>query len=308
MSKTILITGATSGIGRHAALHLAKRGHRVFATGRNGAQLALLADEAKGHALETLELDVTSARSIAAAKAEVDRRTDGRGVDVLINNAGYGLWAPMELVTDDDLRKQFDTNVFGLMAVTRAFVPAMRDRGDGRVLNVSSVGGRITLPFGGAYNATKYALESMSDALRLELAPFGVRVVLIEPGLIRTEFAARTMGLLAKYREEPSAYTGVLDKARDMEKQLDGLNVGPEHISRAITRAVEARRPSARYVAPWRTYAALWFMKAMPTSFVDWVLRRASGLTRQNLLASPKVAPVSDRPPAGAAEQPHAAA
>ena len=307
MTQTILVTGATSGIGRHAALHLARRGHRVIATGRNGAQLALLADEAKGLALETLELDVTSARSIAAASAEVDRRTDGRGLDVLINNAGYGLWAPLELVTDDDLRKQFDTNVFGLMAVTRAFVPAMRARGQGRVLNVSSVGGRITLPFGGAYNATKYALESMSDALRLELAPFGVRVVLIEPGLIRTDFAARTMGLLSKYREEPSAYTPVLDRAANMERQMDAMSVGPEHVSRAIARAVEARRPSARYVAPWRTYAMLAFMKAMPVSLVDWLLRRASGLTRANLLASPKPGAVSDRPPAASAEQRHAA-
>jgi NADP-dependent 3-hydroxy acid dehydrogenase YdfG len=151
--KTILITGATAGIGKHVALHLARKGYRVFASGRNAAALERLASEAAGTALETLRLDVTDAASIEAAREEIDRRTDGHGVDVLVNNAGYGLAGALEELADADIRAQFDTNVFGLVAVTRAFLPAMRRRGSGRVLNVSSVGGRITFPLFGAYTA-----------------------------------------------------------------------------------------------------------------------------------------------------------
>src|SRR6478736_1285835 len=136
--QTILVTGATSGIGRHAALYLSKRGHRVFASGRNEKALA---------ALKTLP-----------------------------GAAGFGVLGPTELITEADMRAQYETNVFGLMAVTRAFLPAMRARRSGRIINVSSLGGRYTLPFFGVYNSTKYAVESLSDALRIELGPFGVHV------------------------------------------------------------------------------------------------------------------------------------
>src|SRR5687768_1474346 len=151
-TKTILITGATSGIGRDAALYLARRGYRVFATGRREDVLAQLRRDADGLPLETIVLDVTDATSIAAAKRTVDTKTNGRGIDVLVNNAGYGTAAPTEMLTDEDLRAMFETNVFGLMAVTRAFLPQMRDRGEGRIINVSSIGGRFTFPFFGGYN------------------------------------------------------------------------------------------------------------------------------------------------------------
>src|SRR5262249_47522379 len=162
-------------IGRFTALYLAKKGHRVFATGRSQKALDALAGEAPAN-LETLRLDVTDAASIASVRGEIDRRTQGHGLDVLVNNAGYGTAGPTELITEEDLRAQFDVNVFGLMAMTRAFVPQMRARGDGRIVNVSSLGGRLTLPFLGSYNSTKYAVESLSDGLRVELRPFGVKV------------------------------------------------------------------------------------------------------------------------------------
>jgi short-subunit dehydrogenase len=152
-----------------------------------------------------LTLDVTSATSLAVATLE--RRTKGYGIDVLVNNAGYGLVGPLETIDDADLRAQFDTNVFGLMAVTRAFLPAMRDRRAGRIINVSSVGGRMTFPLMGAYHASKYALEALSDALRLELLPMGVHVSLIEPGPIRTEFNDRAMEWAGKYNPPPSFIT-----------------------------------------------------------------------------------------------------
>ena len=277
--KTILITGATAGIGRFAALYFARLGHQVFATGRNPEALESLTVEADGLRLSAVRLDVTDPESIAAARDHVDEITGGYGLDVLINNAGYGLLAPLSEVTDADLRAQFDTNVFGLMAVTRAFLPAMRERGSGRILNVSSVGGRITFPFSGAYSASKYALESISDALRVELRPFGVEVVLIEPGPIKSEFAERSMAVIDRYRSDDSPYAPVYDAAAEINRRADRMSVGPDVIARAMARAIESRRPAARYVAPFRARVALGVLKAMPSRLSDAVLSRASRLS-----------------------------
>ena len=187
--QSILITGATSGIGRDAAVRLARRGHLVLAGGRRPDALAALALAGQGRGaglLEPLPLDVTDPASVEAARELVDRRTGGRGLDVLVNNAGFALPGPLETLAERDLRELFDTNVFGLLAVTRAFVPAMRERGQGRVVNVGSIMGRVAMPLLGAYNATKHAAAAITDVLRMELAPFGITVVLVEPGAIRT--------------------------------------------------------------------------------------------------------------------------
>ena len=138
--------------------------------------------------------------------ARVDQLTEGRGIDVLINNAAIAQGGPISEIDDADLQAQFETNVFGLMRVTRAFLPAMCARGRGRIINVSSTAGRVTVPLSGAYCASKYAVESLSDALRLELAPFGIEVVLVEPGPIRTDFAAHTMDAASKYAVATSPY------------------------------------------------------------------------------------------------------
>ena len=279
-SRTILITGATSGIGRFAALYLARLGHTVIATGRNRDALESLTVDAYGARLSALRLDVTDDASIQAAVAHVDTITGGRGLDVLVNNAGYGLLAPLSEVSDADLRRQFDTNVFGLMAVTRAFLPAMRERGSGRIINVSSVGGRITMPFGGAYSASKYALESISDALRVELAPFGIQVVLIEPGVIRSEFGNRSMDLVGQYRVDGSPYAPVFDRAEELQARSEQMAVGPDVIARVMARAIEARRPAARYVAPIRARLMLALVEALPTRAADALMARVAGLHR----------------------------
>jgi NAD(P)-dependent dehydrogenase (short-subunit alcohol dehydrogenase family) len=297
--KTILITGATAGIGRHAALELVRQGHHVIATGRREAALATLKEEAaksKGR-LDTLVLDVTSAASVAAAVTLVDALTDSRGLDVLVNNAGYGQMGPVEEVTDAELRRQYDTNVFGLMSVTRAFLPKMRERGAGRIVNVGSIGGRFTFPLMGAYNSTKYAVESLSDALRNELAPFGIHVSIIEPGPIATEFNDRAMDTIDASAYSGSPYAPIVAQADRFRKQFEAGAAGPEVTTRAIVHASTARRPRVRYVVPRMLAVVLTVLAFLPTRLLDFVMQRTAGLTRKNLEQArrepPQIAPAS---------------
>lgn len=287
--QIVLITGATAGIGRHAALHLAKLGLWVIATGRKREALDALARDAKGSRLDVVELDVTDPESIARAQAEIDRLTDGHGVDVLINNAGYGMAAPLIETTDEDLRRQYDTNVFGLMAVTRAFAAKMIERRRGRIINVSSVGGRVTLPFFGAYNSTKYAVESLSDALRVELGALGIQVALIEPGPIRTEFSGKTMEYVQRYANEESPYAAVYARAREIREITDARSAGPECVTRAIAHAVTARRAHPRYTMPVSSRLFLWLVSWLPTRVMDALFRRALGLN-ERALSAPRLA------------------
>jgi NAD(P)-dependent dehydrogenase (short-subunit alcohol dehydrogenase family) len=284
--KTILITGATAGIGRHAALELARAGHHVIATGRREAALAALEKEADGLRLDGIPMDVTDESSVRAAAARVDELTDGRGIDILVNNAGYGQMGPIEEVTDAELRRQYDTNVFGLMNVTRTFLPKMRARGEGRIVNVGSIGGRVTFPLMGAYNSTKYAVESLSDALRNELAPFGIRVSLVEPGPIRTEFNDRAMETIDNERLSGSAYAPVVAQAERFRAKFESQSAGPEVTTRAIVHAALARRPRVRYVVPFSASLMLSILSSLPTRLVDAILRAVAGLDRKKLLPS----------------------
>jgi short-subunit dehydrogenase len=235
------------------------------------AQLVSLRAESGG-AIEIAPLDVTRPESIEALAERVNEITGGYGVDVLVNNAGYGLVGPLEVIRDQDLRAQFDTNVFGLMAMTRAFLPAMRQRRSGRIINVSSMGGRVTFPFMGAYTATKYAVESLSDALRNEVAAFGVQVAVIEPGAINTEFSDRAMSTVAAV-ENAGPYAAILQRAEDLRKQLDATAVGTEPVVRAITHAATARRARVRYVVPFRTRLFLALFSFLPARASDWLVR-----------------------------------
>jgi len=285
--QTILITGATAGIGRFVALDLARRGHHVIATGRSRAALAALGDEARKASLkgklDTAELDVTSEVSLAMALRQVESLTAGYGVDVLVNNAGYGNAVPLLETSTDDLRAQYETNVFGLMAVTRAFLPPMQERGRGRVINVSSVGGRITLPFFGAYNSSKFAVESLSDALRMEVAPLGIQVAIVEPGPIRSEFSRKSVEWANAHKGASSPYAGLYERAEKMRTQVDAASAGPESVARAIAHAIEARRARVRYVVPFSSQMFVWVGRALPTRWIDWGLRLYAGLTRKGM-------------------------
>ena len=286
-NETILITGATAGLGRGLALALAKRGHHVIATGRRQELLVSLKNEAQGN-LDVLPLDVTKKESIANAREQISKITQGRGIDVLVNNAGFGFLAPFEMTTDEELRSMFETNVFGLAAVTRAFLPEMRERGRGRIVNVSSVGGRITLPFFGGYNGTKYAVESMSDAMRVELRALGIDVVLIEPGAVNTEFntvAFASDALLTT----GSPYASAIVKLEQMRGAVEKTAAKPEQVVRGMVRAIEARRPSARYVLPGYNVFGILFKTILPTRLWDAILGAITGLRK--LPPAPKTAP-----------------
>jgi short-subunit dehydrogenase len=286
-SKVVLITGSTAGIGRTTALFLARQGHRVIATGRKVVELASLKREAQGLVLDTVLLDVTSLSSIVSATKAVDQLTSGQGIDVLVNNAGFGILGPTSEINDAEMRRQYETNVFGLMNVTRAFLPKMMQRRFGRIINVSSIGGRITLPYCGVYNSTKYAIESLSDSLRYELRPFGIDVALVEPGVVRTNFEATAVKGMGRFSE--SAYAAALQNYDKMSKSVDKCAAHPMVVAKAIGRAVNARRASARYVAPRRSYLILGLSALLPRTIWDWIMRKAGYLGPKYLDAAASV-------------------
>jgi NAD(P)-dependent dehydrogenase (short-subunit alcohol dehydrogenase family) len=242
----ILITGCSSGIGRATARHLARQGHTVYASARRLESIAAL--EADGCRLVTC--DVTDEASMQAAVAAV--QDEHGAVGALVNNAGYSQSGAIETVPMDAVRRQFETNVFGLARMCQLVLPAMRARRAGRIVNVSSMGGELTFPGAGFYHATKYAVEAISDALRFEVKGFGVEVVVIQPGLIRTGFAAAaTTALAAADREGPyAAFNAAVGEAtrRVYERGLAArLGGGPEVVAKAIEEAITAPSPRARY-------------------------------------------------------------
>ncbi len=288
MNKIILITGATSGIGRHAALYLAELGHTVIATGRRQHALDELKAEAAHLKLQVLRLDVTDAQSIAAAVVAVDDLTGGYGLDVLINNAGYGQGGAVLDVDDDAIVAQYETNVFGVIKVTRAFAPAMIARQSGQIIQVSSLGGRVTLPMMGVYNSTKFALESLSDAMRIELAPFNVSVVVVEPGSIATNFGATMQDTVVPKRTGPWAQ--VYSHTDSIARSFEQYSSGPIVISRVLARIVASRYPRARYMAPFREAFLIVLGTWLPSFVVDRILARIFGL---HLATAPQTASVS---------------
>ncbi len=237
----ILITGCSSGIGWATAERLAGAGHTVYATARSTDGLAPL--ERAG--CRTLALDVLDEASMRAAVAAVE--ADNGAVGTLVNNAGYAVSGAIEALPLDAIRKEFETNVFGYVRMAQLVLPGMRGRGTGRIVNVSSVAGRVTMPGAGAYAATKYAIEAMSDALRFEVRGFGVHVVVIEPGPIRTAFTATANAAIPPGEDGPyGAYHAAVAKA-DAETDESFIAGKPEHVARTIDRAVTADRPKPRY-------------------------------------------------------------
>jgi NADP-dependent 3-hydroxy acid dehydrogenase YdfG len=266
----ILITGCSSGIGKVTARRLLDAGHVVYATARRPETLAeLMAAGARG-----LALDVTDEGSMAAAVKVIE--AEHGPVGTLINNAGYGVYGPVEEVAMSDVRREFETNVFGLGRLTQLVLPGMRAAGHGRIINMSSMGGRIVFPTGGWYHASKYAVEALSDALRVEVAPFGVTVVLIEPGLIRTEFESVASGGLAP-EAASGPYTQLRRNSDEVMRQAYRSRAGapPEAVAEVIRKAVEARRPRTRYVVTPAAKAQVQLRRLGGDRLWDSFVRRA---------------------------------
>lgn len=268
-SRAILITGCSSGIGRATAERLARAGWPVFATARRVASIRDL--EALG--CRVLPLDVTDEQSMRVAVAEVEGIHGAVGV--LINNAGYSQSGAVEEIPIHESRRQFETNFFGPVRLCQLVLPAMRAQRWGLIINMSSLGGRLTFPGGGMYHATKYALEAVSDALRWELKPFGIDVVVIEPGLIRTEFghtAAESVGTIgaadSPYRNFNAAVAQRTANAYKMP-----FAVGPDSVARVVERAIKARHPRTRYVVTFGARAALMLRALLPDRAWDALLR-----------------------------------
>lgn len=246
-SRAVLITGCSTGIGRATALRLAKAGLPVYATARRIDSIGDL--EAAG--CRILALDVCDEESMQAAVAEVEQREGAVGV--LINNAGYGSDGAIEEVPIEEIKRQFETNVFGLLRLTQLVLPGMRAQNSGRIFNLSSMGGRLTLPGGGIYHATKYAVEALSDALRFEVAGFGIDVVVIEPGIIKTEFgptAIAKLGVAAKpnspYAEFHKRLSASIEDA--YSGQMAALAAEPDAVAKVIECAIAAKTPNTRYL------------------------------------------------------------
>jgi NAD(P)-dependent dehydrogenase (short-subunit alcohol dehydrogenase family) len=243
-SRPVLITGCSTGIGRATAERLAGDGWNVHATARRPESIEDLAERGcKTHAL-----DVTDERSMGSAVEEVEK--DGQ-IGALINNAGYSQSGALETIPMDSVRRQFETNVFGLLRMCQLVLPSMRSAGSGRIVNLSSMGGKLTFPGGGVYHATKHAVEAVSDAMRFEVKEFGVDVVIIEPGLIITEFGETAAGSLAEIEEHGPYSKFNSDVARVTANAYTGpmarFGAGPEAVAAKISRALTVGRPRTRY-------------------------------------------------------------
>ncbi len=239
----VLITGCSTGIGRAVAERLARAGMTVYASARRPDSI----EDLKGAGCRTLALDVTDEDSMRTAVGEIERAEGAVGA--LVNNAGYSQNGAVETVAIDDVRRQFETNVFGLLRMSQLVLPGMRREGRGRIVNVSSMGGKLTFPGGGIYHATKHAVEAISDAMRFEVRGFGVDVVVIEPGLIRTSFGETSVASVPRddgpYAEFNSAVAAATAGAYD--GPLGELGGGPEAVAKAIEKALTADRPRTRY-------------------------------------------------------------
>lgn len=271
--RTILITGCSSGIGLCAAQTLKARGWRVFATARKPKDIARLKTEV---GVESLYLDYAEPESIAAAAKHVFEATDG-SLDALFNNGGYGQPGALEDIRRDVLRAQFEANVFGWHDLTARFIPAMRKRGQGRIVFCSSVLGLIAAPYRGSYAASKFAVEALADTLRMELQGSGIHVALIEPGPIATRFVEHAIEAYRRNVDLEASHHRETYKARIARMEAGGqqtYKLGPEAVVAKLVHALESARPRSRYYVTLPTYAVALLRRLLPASALDEVAKR----------------------------------
>lgn len=275
MSKTALVTGASSGIGEETARTLHKLGYTVYAAARRTDRLEQLTPTG----IHALTMDVTDDESMTSGIEKIIAET-GR-IDVLVNNAGYGSFGAIEDVPIDEARRQFEVNVFGLARLTQLVLPHMRAQRSGTIINISSIGGRFTTLLGGWYHASKHAVEALSDALRMETAPFGIDVVVIEPGLIRTEWS----GIAANHLEETaegSAYASQIKAvANSMRSESTNKRQSPPSvIADTVEKIVTARKPRTRYVVGFAAKPLVTLRHILPDRAFDRLISAGQGARR----------------------------
>jgi NAD(P)-dependent dehydrogenase (short-subunit alcohol dehydrogenase family) len=271
--RSILITGCSSGIGLASARLLKARGWRVFATARAPDDVEAL----KSEGFEALRLDYREAVSIETALDRVLRRTDGT-LDALFNNGGYAQAGALEDLSTDLLREQFETNLFGWHELTRRVIPVMRRQGAGRLVFCSSILGFVGVRYRGAYVASKYAVEGMADSLRAELHGTGIRVILIEPGPIESNFRRTALNQIDLTIDVDSSFHRD-DYRRSLARRPDGASAsrfrkGPDAVAKVLLRALESRAPAARYRVTLPTRVAWYLRRFLPTRAMDWIVRR----------------------------------
>jgi len=271
--QVVIITGASSGLGEATARRLARGGAKLVISARRAERLEALARELdpSGQRVLAIAADVTDA---AGRQRLVDGALQKFGrIDALVNNAGYGTRGPVELVPVELIRRNFETNVFSLIALTQLVIPHLRRRGAGRIINIGSVAGRIARPLSAVYDSTKHALEAITDGLRGELAPFGIEVVLIRPGFILTEFVDAANTVSAPVIENPGPYAPYFESFRAVYQRAQKFAGRPDDIARLVERALTARRPAPRAAAPMHAKLLLFLKWLLPARVMDRIVR-----------------------------------
>lgn len=265
MAKTVLVTGASAGIGRATAIYLAQNGYNVYGAARRTEKM----QELKTQGIKPIALDVTKDASITACLEQVFK--EAGGIDILINNAGFGSYGALEDVPMEDARYQLEVNVFGAMRLAQLVLPKMRENRFGKIVNISSVGGKVSMAFGGWYHASKFAIEALSDAMRNEVKPFGIDVIVIEPGGIKSEWG----GIAMEHAKRISGKTAYRDFIAKSEKAFTGMKnkvPGPIVIAKLIKKSIEARHPKTRYVGGYLAKPMLFIRKIVSDKIMDRII------------------------------------
>lgn len=272
-NNSVLITGCSSGIGRYVATSLKARGYRVFATARKSEDVA----ELKAQGFDSLLLDLADSASIHTAVDAILEQTNGE-LYALFNNGAYGQPGAVEDLSRDNLREQFEVNLFGTHELTNRVIPVMRRQGYGRILQNSSVLGFVALRYRGAYNASKHALEGLTDTLRMELKNSGIYISLIEPGPIESNFRANSFAVYKRTIEKEKSFHRLFYKAMEQRLQTEGpavpFTLGPEAVYKKVLHALESRQPKARYYVTFPTYLFGYLKRFLPTRLLDTILSR----------------------------------
>ncbi|MFH1965734.1 MAG: oxidoreductase [Acidobacteriota bacterium] len=272
--KTVLITGGSAGIGMIAARSLAEKGYTVYAAARRLEKMEPL----KASGVHPVRMDLTDNASIESGLKEILSLSGG--IDILINNAGYGSYGAVEDVPIEEARRQFEVNLFGLAELTRAVLPGMREKKKGRIINISSIAGRIHTPFAAWYHASKHALEGFNSCLRTEVSPYGIDVVSIQPGPIRTGWLEISASNLIK-RSGSGAYAREVDAVSRSFKKIFSIpfaSASAEDIARVIVKSATVKKPATRYIAPFGARLMLFLRWILPDRILDFVTRKSIGL------------------------------